>query len=411
MQTQKNHWPSLILLVIFASSFFLLVILSAVTALISAMDLFAKQGDPAGEMISAFAFGFIAFLLGLCCWFVLQKTLGKENADFPVSFPFPLWQTAALIGVFVVCISIGVLITVAETPWLGWLTLPIFTILVVVPPIWLIFNLGTKDISLGSRWQFFAVLGVGMTIGPVLMIITEIVLLVGMILFGAVYLSLSNPDLLKELSNLGEVIRQTTDEQTMMNLLTPYITNPAILITSVVYIALFVPLIEELLKPLALWVLGKRIASPAQGFALGMLSGAAFALIESLNASSDGSISWGVIVGARTGTSILHMTSSSLVGWGIASAFKGKRWGRLTGAYLSAVLIHGVWNACAAGAGISAIGESLGKPEWVFNYTPAMICGLLVMGIGMVAVVLASNRKLRHSEIQPIIEEKVESPA
>ncbi|HNC09473.1 MAG TPA: PrsW family glutamic-type intramembrane protease, partial [Anaerolineales bacterium] len=107
----------------------------------------------------------------------------------------------------------------------------------------------------------------------------------------------------------------------------------------------------------------------------------------------------------------LHMTSSGLVGWGIASAFKEKRWGRLAGAYLSAVLIHGVWNACAAGAGISAIGESLGKPEWVFNYTPAMICGLLVMGIGMVAVVLASNRKLRHSQIQPIIEEKVESPA
>ncbi|MBL8062620.1 MAG: PrsW family intramembrane metalloprotease [Anaerolineales bacterium] len=203
-----------------------------------------------------------------------------------------------------------------------------------------------------------------------------------------------------------------TDDQAILNMLTPYLTNPALIMIGIGYIALLVPLIEELLKPLAVWLLGKRIASPAQGFALGMLSGAAFALIESLNASADGSTGWAIIVSARAGTSILHMTSSGLVGWGIASAFKEKRIGRLFGAYISAVLIHGVWNACAAGAGISAIGESIGRPDWVFNYTPALICGLMVMGLGMIAILLASNRKLQNNTAPTHIEEeKVESKA
>lgn len=149
---------------------------------------------------------------------------------------------------------------------------------------------------------------------------------------------------------------------------------------------------------------------------MGLLSGAAFALVESLNASADGTISWPLIVSVRAGTSILHMTASGLVGWGIVSAFKEKRYGRFFASYFSAVLIHGIWNASAAGTGISAIGESIGKPEWLFNFAPALICGLLVMGVGMLAVLLASNRKLRKTA-QPLIaaetdikEEEVQYP-
>jgi uncharacterized membrane protein len=114
-----------------------------------------------------------------------------------------------------------------------------------------------------------------------------------------------------------------------------------------------------------------------------------------------------VIVSVRAGTSILHMTASGLVGWGIISAFKEKRYARFFAAYFSAVLIHGLWNACAAGAGISAIGESIGKPEWLLNFVPAMICGLLVLGMGMIAVLLASNRKLRTIS-KPIITEEID---
>lgn len=55
---------------------------------------------------------------------------------------------------------------------------------------------------------------------------------------------------------------------------------------------------------------------------MGLLSGAAFALIESLNASADGSTNWPIIVSVRAGTSILHMTASGLVGWELSLHFK-----------------------------------------------------------------------------------------
>ncbi len=104
----------------------------------------------------------------------------------------------------------------------------------------------------------------------------------------------------------------------------PYLSNPAVIATILSYIALIVPLIEELLKPLAVWIFATKIESPAQGFAMGVLCGAAFALIESLNASADGTATWPFIVGIRAGTGLLHMTTSGLVGWGIVSAVREK---------------------------------------------------------------------------------------
>ena len=133
---------------------------------------------------------------------------------------------------------------------------------------------------------------------------------------------------------------------------------------------------------------------------MGILSGAGFALVENLNASAgSGAINWPVVVSVRAGTSLLHMTASGLVGWGTVSAFHEKRIGRFFAAYFAAVLIHGLWNACAAGAGLSAIGESIGKPEWLSNFAPALLCGLLVLGIGMFAVLLRSNQQLRSAPI------------
>jgi hypothetical protein len=162
-----------------------------------------------------------------------------------------------------------------------------------------------------------------------------------------------------------------------------------------------------LFKPLAVWFFARKLSSPAQGFALGMLSGAAFALVESLNASGDGSMSWPVIVLVRAGTGLLHMTASGLVGWGIASAFQQKRLLRLPAAYFAAVAIHGVWNACAVGLGFASLGESIGRPEWLAQFAPALLDGMLVLGPGMLIVLTACNRKLQAAPA-PIRDQEVQ---
>ena len=409
MQTNKTHWSSTLTLGVFGISLLFFLLVSFGAFLGSLIDLVSGGGNPVGEIIVAFSFGFNTVLLGLCAWFVLQKNLGRGSADQPLRFPFALWHIAALLGVMFLGALIGGLITLTEMVWLGWLTLPLLTVLVIVPPIWLLFGIGSHGLDAGPRWRFFSVFGLSLTLAPFLMIALEMVVLVAGIVAVSVYIALFQPDIVLELAELPFLLESGADEEALLSLLAPYIANPYVITAALGYIAVLVPLIEELLKPLAVWLFGKQLGSPAQGFVLGMLSGAAFALFESLNASADGSSGWAVIVSVRAGTSILHIAASGLVGWGIASAFTEKRYGRLIAAYLTAVLVHGVWNAAAVGTGISAIGDSIGRPEWLYAYAPALVCGMLVMGVGMVAVLIASNRKLKMTEIRVDPQEQVQS--
>ena len=402
MQTKQTHWASLLTLILIGTSVFFLLILVAALGVVSLMDLFAATGEGASEMISAVAFGFILLLLLLCGWFILQKTRGLEQADLPFKFPFAPWMWGVLPAIVIFSIALGGLATLAELQWLNWIVLPALTILVIVPPIWLLFGIASNGLDLGPRWRFFSIFSLGLTIGPLVMIVIELVVLFTIIISGAIYVATTQPALMSELEMLTNMMTQGASEEALLAMLTPYLTNTTLIAIGISYIALLVPLIEELLKPLAVWLFARQIESPAQGFALGVLSGAAFALVESLNAGADGSTSWAIVVSVRTGTSVLHMMTSGLVGWGIASAFKEKRVGRLIAAYISAVLIHGIWNAAAAGTGLTALGESLGKPEWLFNFAPALVCGLLVLGIGVTAMLVASNRKLRKQLEMPL---------
>jgi hypothetical protein len=387
--------PSLLILFVLGIGAAIVLLISFGLGINSIIELFTDGSDPAGGMISSFAFGFEFIILLLCSWFVLQKLMGREQADHSFKFPFAMWQIIAGINVIIFAAVIGGITAYTEIAWLNWILLPTLTLLVIVPPIWMLFSIGTNGIDLGPRWRFFSVLGLGMTIGPILMIILEIILLVAIILAGFIYLAVQKPDLFQEIITLTQQLQNETNPDFILNSAAPYIANSTVIAALLAYIALLVPMIEELLKPLAVWIFAKKIESPAQGFAMGMLSGGAFALLESLNASGDGSASWPVIVSIRAGTSLLHMTASGLVGWGIVSAFQEKKAARFFAAYFSAVAIHGIWNACAVGAGISTIGELIGKPEWLFNIIPAALCGMTVLGIGMFAVLIASNRKLR----------------
>jgi hypothetical protein len=395
MRSNKIHWASVLTLTVFGISAVVLLAIASGLGISSLVKLFTNKSDPASEMIGAFAFGFELLVLLVCSWFVLQKAMGREQADLPFKFPFAGWQVFAIVGVVLFSIIVGGIISITGNAWLGWVFLPALTLLVIAPPIWLLFGIGSNGIAIGPRWRVFAVFGLSMTIAPFIMLVFEIIALLGIAIGGSALIAIFNPSLLQEALTIIRVLELETDEMTILNLLSPFITNPIAIATGIGYIAILVPLVEELFKPLAVWLFAGKIESPAQGFALGMLSGAAFALFESLNASANGTVSWAIIVSVRAGTSLLHMTTSGLVGWGIVSAFKEKRGKRLFGAFLAAVLVHGIWNACAAGTGLSAIGESVGRPEWLFNFLPALMCGLLVLGIGMFAVLLASNRKLR----------------
>jgi hypothetical protein len=403
MQTKKTHWPSLLILIVLSLGAVCVLLLALGLGVGSIISLITGNSDAAGQMISTFAFGFELVTLLVCSWFVLQKTLGREQADTPFKFPFATWDFVIVIGIVILSLIIGGVVAYTEIAWLAWFMLPLLTILVIVPPIWLLFGIGTRGIELGPRWRFFGTLGLGMTIGPLMMFVMEMILLLGILIAGAAIVYVQQPALFQEILNLGNILKQETNGDVILKLLAPYISNPLVIATAIGYIALAVPLMEELFKPLAVWIFAKKIESPAQGFAMGVLSGAAFALIESLNASGDGTMDWPAIVSIRAGTSLLHMTASGLVGWGIVSAFHEKRPSKFFAAYFAAAAIHGLWNACAVGVGVSMVGEYIGKSEWLYNIIPAMLCGMSTLGIGMFAVLIAANRKLRSSPSSPAL--------
>jgi len=401
MQASKTHWASILILIAMGMGSLVFLTSSLATGITSIIYLFDDTADPAGLMIRSFATGFELIILLICAWFVLQKAMQKDEADRPMQLSFQTWLAFAIPILVLACIGVGAAIAFSEVKWLGWLTLPTLTLPVILLPILFFFRMGTQGIGLASRWEVAGVLGLGMTVGPFLMIFLEIITLAFLVLV-AVFSISAQPELVTELARLADLINAGMSEEAIVELLAPYLTQPLVITGVLVYLAFIVPLIEELLKPLGVWLFAKGIDSPASGFALGMLSGGVFALIESLNASGDGSLGWPAIVSVRAGTSLLHMATSGLMGYAIVRLFREKRPGPMLVTYLACVALHGLWNASAVFVGLGSIGEMLGKPEWLWQFVPAGALGIAVLGLGMLFVLIAANRKLRSPAPQEV---------
>lgn len=399
LPAKKTHLPSIFILIILAFGILFFLGVFLVMSLASIVQFFDDSGSLVENMIIAFSAGSELLLLLACSWFVLQRSMQKESAFVSVQFPFAIWLIFAIPLIVFISISFGAVVAIYANKYLSWTILPLATLLVIIPPIFLFIGLGARGIEAGPRWRIWGTVGLGLTIGPFLMIIIEMLVLVFAGLAVVFFLAFQ-PEKLQELLSFTEVLNNQTNQEAALKLLAPYLSDPHVIAALLGYIALIVPLIEEMLKPLAVWIFARSIEKPAQGFVLGMLSGGAFAMVESLNASADGSQAWAAVVGVRAGTSLLHVMLSGLMGYAIVGAFQEKRFGRLLATYCTVVAIHGIWNACAIGAGLSANGELLGKPEWIVTYLLASLAGIFVLGTGMFAILIASNKKVR-SEMMP----------
>lgn len=210
---------------------------------------------------------------------------------------------------------------------------------------YLVARSGLDGSSAQRTWGFLSAGLIGGTaISLVLEILGGILLVLGLILFLVV-----KPDLLAEMQRLVNSIKSAgQDADAILKLITPYLSHPSVLITLFLTVSLAVPIIEEAAKPIGLWFLVKRGITPAEGFIGGLISGAGFALCESLIGTSrllDSS--WLLVATMRFGTTLIHMLASGLVGWGLASAWTQRKYLRLAGGYAAAVLFHGIWNGLA----------------------------------------------------------------
>jgi hypothetical protein len=284
----------------------------------------------------------------------------------------------------------------ATTASPGWLLLPPMHVLAVGLPVLWLTVITVRGLPLGSAQRAWGVFGAGLVLGPVIIFTLELLALIVSGVLAVVVISLQ-PDLVRELTAVFE--RFTVGQpypQEVLTALQPYLTRPAVIAGVLGFVAVLVPLVEEIFKPIGVWLLVRRRLSPMEGFAAGALSGAGYALFESLALSASAE-EWALLVTARMGTGAIHIFTSALMGWALARAWRRGSYGRLGWAYLLAVAIHGLWNGVtllAAFAGLLG-GSGTPAPLWLQPFTLGGGLVLIWLAGGALVGLLLANRSWR----------------
>lgn len=335
--------------------------------------------------------------------FALLRLIGYPQLFDRYKLDIPYLRPTLLFLLVPVILYTGHLINSQLPDW-EWLLLPPIHVLAIgLPLLWLVF-LGTRGLSSGSHQQTWGILGSGLALSPLLIMVAEIVAAGLFLVFGAFYL-LGRPGLIEELSNLAQrLVEAPPNPAVYQRLLEPVLQQPGIVYGVFVFIAVVVPLIEEALKPVGVWLLAGREISPSSGFAAGLLSGAGFALFESLAFTSNAS-QWSLVASARIGTGVIHIVTAGLTGWALASAWQNGRYLRLGLIYLTAVFLHASWNGLTLLAtSLELTGSGIMENKFITQLAQVAPVGLGILTITGFAILLGANSILRKEEKLTLLE-------
>ena len=389
------HWPSLFQFGL--SGFAILFVWGIALSLFTVGALQFVQGvpfrriDPSGFLMAG-GFAFVGTLLIPSAWFALMRLMNR-----PVNpVRWATWKNVrAIIWLLPPVVLAGY--GVAVTPSITWLLLPLFNVLALsIPVVWYL-SIGGRGLHSSSPQSAWGIFGTGLALGPGLILFIELIVgLVAVVILG-VWLS-QEPGFLDEVQRLARVYQFSSnpDPSLFLPFAERYLMRPSVLGGGLVYIAGFVPLLEEFFKPIGLLFLNKQTLTPAQGFLAGMLSGAAFGLFENLLQAVSGP-EWLLLAVGRTGTSLIHIFNSGLVGWGFALAWQDRRPMALIRRYLIAVVIHAIWNGMTVMVGVASLPEQdlVGEP-WMLAGTVVL---LLLTGICFFALIAVNRRLQRETQV------------
>ncbi|HZW04073.1 MAG TPA: PrsW family glutamic-type intramembrane protease [Anaerolineaceae bacterium] len=405
MQQSGTHWPSL--------GQFILSSLAALGGLAVAGLLFCsglltltgQTGMPAADSVPVFiltwAAALVAVLMLPSAAFSLLRLLGKR----PPALEWKGRFVVASVLMFIWPLLVALSSPLGQTE-LAWLLLPPVMLAAILIPIWWYIEFGRRGLAVTGPQRTWGVV-VFSTLVSVPAIITAEVVTILFVASGVMVWFTSRPELARRVTALIERL-QTVDltPELVERLAAPFIEEPVFLFATLFVVAVFTPLIEELLKPLAVWLAGGARLTPAQGYWLGMVSGAAFALVETLGlaGSTTGPDAASVLV-ARLSTGLLHIVTAGLTGWAMAATWRDGRYLRLVGAYVLAVAIHGLWNAFGVFVGFSPlITPDLALPAdplaaALTQASLPVLAGLVVINL---VILFWMNRQLRRSEMPAV---------
>jgi len=287
---------------------------------------------------------------------------------------------------------------VAIHPKIAWLGLPILHPLAIgIPTVWLLY-FAIRRLPLGSSQRMWGVFDSGLTLGPFLIFILESLVGLAFLVVFVIYLY-TQPGMIEKIMHFSSQLQQGQSPERLIEDLRPIMVQPAVIFGLLLFTAVAVPLIEEALKPIGVWLLFGRKLTPAAGFAAGALSGAGYALIESLALSSNGE-EWSTLVLARTGTSVVHILTAAMTGWALVLAWQKRRYLQLLLVYLCAVTIHGLWNGLTLMYSFNLL-SSLPGSSWMSKIVHTIgfsaPFALILLAMGCFVTLMMMNRLLQRA--------------
>jgi hypothetical protein len=402
MQTSPNrNWRALLLAIFSLIGIVMLVgaatFLTVTAAIQSFRPLPTMNGATLTNFLLASGLLLCAALLVPGGYYALQQIKGKTILPAALP-PTPFWQLLAILAVWI--------LVAFAAEWLGgtrlaWLLLPPLALIGISLPVLALLRIGAGGLPVGSRRRAWGVFGVGMIAGPALATLGEFLIYLAYVLVGVAALAL-HPEWMVIVQRLSTQLDHANSLDQIVTVLGPYLMNPVVILLMLLALSVFTPLIEELVKPLGVWLLARRALTPGEGFALGVLSGAGFALLESLVATASNDSGWGLSLVVRAGGGVMHILNTGLMGWAIASAWHERRFLRLAGVYVLVVTLHGLWN----GLTVMII---LGGLRMVASPTDMLGAGLTGLGaltlvalsLGGLIALFVVNHKLRPAPPVP----------
>lgn len=302
------------------------------------------------------------------------------------------WIIPTSILIFLIVLVAGHASAVAGG--VAWFALPPLHVLAASLPMACFAWLGIRKLRINSAQALTGGLASGLTLAPALAITLEILAAILLFLVFAFLIAL-NPELANALESLqADLDRFENDPEQVLQTLSELLNQPAILTLVLIFFSVAVPLVEEIAKPAAVWLLmWSRPLRPAEGFAIGLLGGAGFGLFENLLSGAT-SEHWAGVTTLRIGATAFHMATAGVMGWALVRAKNEGKYLSLLGIYFLSVVVHGIWNGIVIANSFSSMATTEASQFLPYDLSIVSILILVLIGAGSVAIIAFFGQRL-----------------
>lgn len=388
MQTApRNSWVNIALVIlglIGILCFWGLAAVMLLSALLNTVNGLTAD-EIAQPLILSVMFAIVGFLLLPGAWLAFRQTNTRLAPDGKAGLPFALWHIPLILLIW----SLGLLggQWASNSPAPAWMLLPFLVPLCVLPPIWLMIGLAGRGYNFHPVWRGWNTFTIGSTLGPFLILVFEFLVL-GLLIGAVIIFIAAQPELMAKLELFAMRVEFAQTEEQLMGLMGPIVASPAFLAIVLLAVSILVPILEEFLKPLAVWMFARQLNTRLDGFVLGAISGAAYAVFETGGISAAAGEDWLALLGARGGTSLLHITTSAWMGSAIVPAIRERKWLNLLGVYAMAIFLHGTWNTFSIFNGLGPVAAGQPGAEWIVTAGRFSGFGLAALALVFIALVI-----------------------